>query len=163
MADLSRVTISLEDGLLQSFDQFIANRSYANRSEAIRDLIRDRLIAESAQDEKKEIVAVVTIVFDHHARELAAKLIDKQHSHHNIVISSMHVHLGTRHCLEVSILRGPGKLVQTLADEIIGTRGVLHGHVNYTSGEDTFAQWTDADHADSHSHGGHSHSHGHKS
>ena len=138
MADLARVTISLEEPLLAAFDALIEARGYGNRSEAIRDLIRDRLVREQGESATAEQVAVVSIVFDHHARELAAKLIEKQHHHHEIVVSSMHVHLGERHCLEVSILRGPGKIVRHLADDIVATRGVLHGEVTFTGGEKAF-------------------------
>ncbi len=134
MADLSRVSISLEANLLDLFDKLIEAKGYATRSEAIRDLIRDRLIREEAKNQAAEQVAVVTLVFDHHARELAAKLIEKQH-HHNLVVSSLHVHLGERHCLEVSVLRGPGHEVVHLGDELIATKGVLHGDITFTSGE----------------------------
>ena len=106
MAELTRISISLESALLLAFDQFLEGKGYTTRSEAIRDLIRDRLIRDEAKQPKGEQVAVVTLVYDHHARELAARLIDKQHDHHQLVVSSLHVHLGQRHCLEVSILRG---------------------------------------------------------
>jgi CopG family transcriptional regulator, nickel-responsive regulator len=151
MPELTRVSISLEESLLQAFDQHILARKYENRSEAIRDLIRDRLIREESAAGKKEQVAVLTLVYDHHARELASKLIDKQHHHHELVISSMHVHLGERHCLEVSILRGPGKEVQHLANELLATRGVLHGEVVYTGGEQAFSRWSDK-HSEPHDH-----------
>ena len=107
MSELTRVSISLESALLEAFDRSITAKGYANRSEAIRDLIRDRLIREEAARGKGEQVAVVTLVYDHHARELASRLIDKQHHHHQLVVSSLHVHLGERHCLEVAVLRGP--------------------------------------------------------
>ena len=150
MSELARVSISLEEPLLTAFDKVIEARGYENRSEAIRDLIRDRLVREQGEAGTAEQVAIVSIVFDHHARELAAKLIEKQH--HHLVISTLHVHLGERHCLEVSILRGPGKKLRALADDILATRGVLHGDVTFTSGEQAFKAWG----AD-----GHSHSHGH--
>jgi CopG family transcriptional regulator, nickel-responsive regulator len=153
MAELARVSISLEEPLLTAFDKLIEARGYANRSEAIRDLIRDRLVREQGEADAAEQVAVVSIVYDHHARELAAKLIDKAHHHHELVVSSLHVHLGERHCLEVSILRGPGKKVRHLADDILATRGVLHGEITFTSGEQAFRTWAGS--------GGHEHSHGH--
>src|SRR5213078_654438 len=109
MPDLTRISISLESALLDAFDQRIESKGYATRSEAIRDLIRDRLLRDEAERAEGEQVAVVTLVYDHHARELAARLIDKQHHHHELVVSSLHVHLGERHCLEVSVLRGPSK------------------------------------------------------
>ncbi|MBI3824307.1 MAG: nickel-responsive transcriptional regulator NikR [Planctomycetes bacterium] len=135
MADLTRISISLEENLLEAFDKLITAKGYATRSEAIRDLIRDLLIKQDARHRHGEQVAVVTMVFDHHARELAAKLIDKQHHHHDLVVSSLHVHLGERHCLEVSVLRGPGHEVMHLGDELLATKGVLHGDITFTSGE----------------------------
>ena len=144
MADLTRISISLEDVLLAAFDRSLASRGYATRSEAVRDLIRDHLIREEAKGEQGEMaerVAVLTLVYDHHARELAARLIDKQHHHHDLVVSSLHVHLGERHCLEVSVLRGPASEVRHLGEELLSTRGVLHGEITFTSGEGAFNSW----------------------
>jgi len=138
---LTRVSISLEGTLLDAFDALIAAKGYDNRSEAIRDLIRARLIREEAETAQGEQVVVVTLVYDHHARELAAKLIDKQHHHHGLVVSTMHVHLGERHCLEVSVLRGPAKEVRHLGEELLATRGVLHGEVLFAGGEEALNRW----------------------
>jgi CopG family transcriptional regulator, nickel-responsive regulator len=138
---LTRVSISLEGTLLDAFDALIASKGYDNRSEAIRDLIRARLIREEAEQAQGEQVVVVTLVYDHHARELAAKLIDKQHHHHGLVVSTMHVHLGERHCLEVSVLRGPAKEVRHLGEELLATRGVLHGEVLFAGGEEALNRW----------------------
>ncbi|MBY0522231.1 MAG: nickel-responsive transcriptional regulator NikR [Gemmataceae bacterium] len=140
MPDLTRVSISLESALLEAFDRHIAAKSYATRSEAIRDLIRDRLIQDEAHQEGGEQVAVVTLVYDHHARELANRLIDKQHHHHELVVSSMHVHLGERNCLEVTVLRGDAHKVRHLGDELLATKGVLHGEMILTSGEQALNQ-----------------------
>ena len=144
MPDLTRVSISLETALLKAFDRSITAQGYSTRSEAIRDLIRDHLVreeAKGAQGETAERVAVVTLVYDHHARELAARLIDKAHHHHDLVVSSLHVHLGERHCLEVSVLRGPAGAVRHLGEELLATKGVLHGEVTFTSGEGAFNRW----------------------
>lgn len=145
MADLTRISISLESALLSAFDADITERGYATRSEAIRDLIRAHLVHKGASDGKdgssEQVVAVLTLVYDHHARELAARLIDKQHHHHNLVVSSLHVHLGARHCLEVSVLRGSPAEVRHLGEELLSTRGVLHGDITYTRGEDAFSRW----------------------
>src|SRR5947209_3034447 len=141
MHELTRITVSLESALLEAFDQRNATKGYTTRSEAIRDLIRDRLVLEQAEQAEGEQVAVVTLVYDHHARELAARLIDKQHLHHDLVVSSLHVHLGERHCLEVSVLRGPSAAMQHLGDELLATRGVLHGEITFTSGEGGFNSW----------------------
>jgi CopG family nickel-responsive transcriptional regulator len=142
MSGLTRISISLETALLEAFDRRNGVKGYATRSEAIRDLIRDRLIAEEVEEAKGEQVAVVTLVYDHHARELAARLIDKQHHHHELVVSSLHIHLGQRHCLEVSVLRGPVKAVRHLGDELLATKGVLHGELRFTGGEGGFSRWS---------------------
>jgi CopG family nickel-responsive transcriptional regulator len=141
MSELTRISISLESNLLEAFDRQSAGKGYATRSEAIRDLIRDGLIAEEVDNAQAEQVAVVTLVYDHRARELAARLIDKQHHHHELVISSLHVHLGERHCLEVSVLRGPGAKVRHLGDELLATKGVLHGEIRFTGGERALNRW----------------------
>jgi CopG family nickel-responsive transcriptional regulator len=141
MGELTRISISLETALLNAFDRHISAKGYATRSEAIRDLIRDRLIHQAVQQNEGEQVAVVTLVYDHHARELAARLIDKQHHHHDLVVSSLHVHLGERHCLEVSVLRGPVNEVRHLGDDLLATKGVLHGEMTFTSGEGAFNRW----------------------
>src|SRR5262249_57920216 len=98
MTGLTRISISLETALLDAFDRLLAAKHYATRSEALRDLIRDRLVKEEAEHARGEQVAVVTLVYDHHARELAARLIDKQHHHHALAVSTLHVHLGEHHC-----------------------------------------------------------------
>ena len=141
MADLTRISISLETALLKAFDGFLGAKGYETRSEAVRDLIRDRLIKEEAHKAGGEQVAVVTLVYDHHARELAARLIDKQHHHHELVVASLHVHLGERHCLEVSVLRGRAGAVRHLAEELLATKGVLHGEISYTSDEGALNRW----------------------
>ena len=141
MSELSRVSISLESALLEAFDRRNGAKGYATRSEAIRDLIRDRLVREEIDEGRGEQVAVVTLVYDHHARELAARLIDKQHHHHELVVSSLHVHLGERHCLEVSVLRGQAAAVRHLGDELLATRGVLHGELILTGGEGALNRW----------------------
>ncbi|HLN30107.1 MAG TPA: nickel-responsive transcriptional regulator NikR [Gemmataceae bacterium] len=141
MADLTRISISLESALLEAFDQRNATKSYATRSEAIRDLIRDRLIREEGERAQGEQVAIVMLVYDHHARELASRLIDKQHHHHELVVSSLHVHLGERHCLEVTVLRGPAGKVRHLGDELMAVKGVLHGELVLTSGEGSLNRW----------------------
>jgi CopG family transcriptional regulator, nickel-responsive regulator len=141
MADLTRVSISLETALLEAFDRRNSSRGYGNRSEAIRDLIRERLVRDAADRAEGEQVAVITLVYDHHARELAAKLIDKQHHHHDLVVSSLHVHLGERHCLEVTVLRGTAAEVRHLGDELLATKGVLHGEMLFTGSEATLNLW----------------------
>lgn len=139
-SELTRVSMSLEENLLKSFDKLTARRGYETRSEALRDLIRDAIIRDNARAQTGVQVAVVTMVFDHHARELASKLVDKQHHHHDIVVSTMHIHLGPHHCLEVTVLRGPAKQVTHLADELLATKGVLHGEITFTTDEAGFRE-----------------------
>jgi CopG family transcriptional regulator, nickel-responsive regulator len=148
MADLTRISISLEETLLEAFDRRNDAKGYATRSEAIRDLIRDRLVREEAAAglPGAEQVAVVTLVYDHHARELASRLVDKQHHHHDLVVSTLHVHLGERHCLEVSVLRGSPDEVRHLGDELLAIKGVLHGEITFTSGERFFSDLAEAKH-----------------
>jgi CopG family transcriptional regulator, nickel-responsive regulator len=141
MSELTRISISLESALLDAFDQRNETRGYATRSEAIRDLIRDRLLREEAERAEGQQVAVVTLVYDHHARELAARLIEKQHHHHDLVVSSLHVHLSERYCLEVSVLRGRTAEIKHLGSELLATKGVLHGDLVFTGGETTLDRW----------------------
>src|SRR5947209_6400288 len=106
MTEVIRFSVSLEATLLAAFDRDITARGYANRSEAVRDLIRDRLIRAGAEGTEGEQVAIVALVYDHSERKLATGLIDKQHHHHDLVVSTMHIHLGERYCLETIVLRG---------------------------------------------------------
>ncbi len=127
MTDLARFGISIDERLLKRFDELIAQKGYVNRSEAIRDLIRCALVEEQWAREDEETVGTVTLVYDHHTRDLADKLTEHQHSHHEAIISALHVHLDAHHCLEVVVVKGQAREVKRLADELIGTKGVKHG------------------------------------
>lgn len=136
MSQLVRFGISIDEHLLSSFDTLIAGKGYANRSEAIRDLIRNALVEEEWRDDESWAVGTVTLVYDHHSTDLADKLTEHQHEHHDAIISSLHVHLDAQHCLEVVILRGQVQKIGRLASELIGTKGVKHGRfVATTTGE----------------------------
>ncbi len=128
---LERVGISLDERLLAQFDRLIAEKGYVNRSEAVRDLIRDSLVqrewAEGGGREEK--VAVVTLVYDHDSASLSQKLAHIQHDNHRAVVSALHVHLDPHNCLEVLVLRGPGKAVSAMGDELVSTKGVKYGKV----------------------------------
>ncbi|WP_053549641.1 nickel-responsive transcriptional regulator NikR [Desulfuromonas soudanensis] len=137
MADLTRFGISIDDRLLRRFDDLIAEKGSANRSEAIRDLIRGALIEDQWARGNDETVGTVTLVYDHHTRDLSDKLTEQQHSHHDAIVSALHVHLDAHHCLEVVVVRGKAREVKRLADELIGTKGVKHGKlVTTTTGKD---------------------------
>jgi CopG family transcriptional regulator, nickel-responsive regulator len=133
MADLSRTGVSIDAGLLKQFDQFIQSRGYANRSEALRDLIRDHLVATSVLAPDTEVVGTVTLIYDHHSRLLPEKLTDIQHEHHEAIISTVHAHLDHDTCLEVVVVKGKSKLIQSLADLLISTKGVQHGRLVMSS------------------------------
>jgi CopG family nickel-responsive transcriptional regulator len=131
---ITRFGISLERMLLEKFDNLIEKKGYANRSEAIRDLIRDSLVQEEWESSpNNETVGTITIVYSHDTRELADKLTDIQHHHHDIIISTMHVHLDEHNCLEVIAVKGKAKDIKAVADRLIGTKGVKHGKLTLTT------------------------------
>ena len=133
MSQITRFGISMDEKLLDRFDQYIREKEYANRSEAIRDLVRDKLVQDEWQDSDKETVGTISLVFDHHQRDLTEKLTRHQHDEHEVVISSMHVHLDHHNCLEVLVVKGhPGK-IRKIADKLISTKGVKHGKLVMTS------------------------------
>lgn len=136
MSETTRFGISIDGRLLQQFDILIEGKGYDNRSEAIRDLIRNALVEQQWAGDDEETVGTVTLVYDHHTRDLADKLTEHQHSHHEAIISTLHVHLDAHHCLEVVVVRGRTAEVRRLADELIGTKGVKHGKlVTSTTGK----------------------------
>jgi CopG family nickel-responsive transcriptional regulator len=132
MDNLVRTGLSLERELLDRFDTTINREGYQNRSEAIRDLIREHLV-EKAAEENKVIVGTLTLVYDHHQPNLSAKLIAAQHDAASKVLAATHVHLDHQHCLEVVILKGRSAEVKSLADRILSLRGVKHGQLTVTT------------------------------
>lgn len=132
MKKLVRFGVSLDHHLLDDFDELIARKNYTNRSEALRDLIRDNLVGQE-WDENKETVGTITIVYDHHVHALTEKLTDIQHRFHRLVLSAMHVHLDHDHCVEVLVVRGKGGDIKKVADTLIGTKGVKHGKLTMTT------------------------------
>jgi CopG family nickel-responsive transcriptional regulator len=137
MGTTVRFGISLDEKLLTSFDQLIEEKSYMNRSEAIRDLIRAALVEEKSSSEEAESVGTVTLVYNHHVRDLSEKLTDHQHAYHDQIISALHVHLDAHNCLEVLVVRGKVREIRQIAFELIGVKGVKHGKlVMTTTGED---------------------------
>jgi CopG family transcriptional regulator, nickel-responsive regulator len=131
---LVRFGVAMDEELLGRFDGLVARRGTgANRSEAVRDLVRDALVDEQWEAPDEEIVGTITMVFDHHANDLAEKLDALQHAHHDKVVSSMHVHLDAHNCLEVIVVRGASGEIRTIAETILGTKGVKHGKLVTTS------------------------------
>lgn len=133
MADIVRFGITITDDLLLRFDDLIAKKGYVNRSEAIRDLIRNSLVEHDLTDGDEEAIGTISMVYDHHTRDLADKLTEHQHSHHKEIISALHVHLDHHHCLEVVVAKGSAREIKKLADELIGTKGVKHGKLMMTT------------------------------
>jgi CopG family nickel-responsive transcriptional regulator len=137
MAELERIGIAIPGDLLKKFDKLIEQRGYANRSEAVRDLVRKELVDEVAASPTAQVCGTVTLIYDHHARLLMDKLTNIQHEHHSAIMSTVHVHLDHDNCLEVILVQGKSALVQKLANALIATKGVKHGRfVLTTSGHD---------------------------
>lgn len=137
MSKVERFGVSMDDELLERFDALIKQRQYSNRSEAFRDLVRKELVEQQWTDPNAEVMGAVTLVYHHESNELAAKLTEMQHDAHNNIVCTTHVHIDHHHCLEVMIVRGLCSQVQAIANALISTKGVLHGHlVSTTSGQD---------------------------
>ena len=132
MKKLVRFGVSLDNHLLQEFDGHISNHNYTNRSEALRDLIRDTLVGQQWR-ENKETVGIVSFVYDHHVRDLAGKLTRIQHDFQGHILAGMHVHLDHDHCLEVLVVKGKGMQIKKVADALISVKGVKHGKLTMTT------------------------------
>lgn len=135
MSALARIGITVPDDLLDQFDSLISGKNYPSRSEAFRDLIRDALIESAVSSGNEEVVGTLTLVYDHHARQLTDRLTGMQHDHHSQIVTTVHVHLDRHNCLEVIILRGKRADVQKIADRLIAVKGVRHGKLTVTKAE----------------------------
>jgi CopG family nickel-responsive transcriptional regulator len=129
MGFLSRIGIALDSDLLNRFDRHITRQGYTSRSEAFRDLIRDKLVAEKTAEPNATVVGTVTLIYDHHAHGVTDKLTDLQHAHHQLVVSTSHAHLDHDSCLEVLIVHGKSAEVETFAGRLISLKGVQHGRL----------------------------------
>ncbi len=127
-----RFGVSLPQELIERFDRHIIKKNYSNRSEAIRDLIRKSLIDEDIVS-NKTVIGVLHLLYNHHQRELSDKLTTLQHDHHDIIISTTHVHLNHDDCLEVILLKGKVKIINFLADQMIAVKGVKNGKLFLTA------------------------------
>ena len=132
MTKLARFGVSLERDLLEKFDRHIRRMKYANRSEAFRDLIRRELIRRE-WEEGEDVAGAVTIIYDHHRRDLVTKLTDIQHDFQKNIISTQHVHLDHDNCLEIVAVRGRPEDVRRLADNLLSVKGVKHGTLSMSS------------------------------
>ena len=133
MGETVRFGISIDDSLLERFDKLVDEKGYVNRSEAVRDLIRDALVEQVWEAGNDETVGTVTLVYDHHVHDLSDRLTEQQHQHHREIISALHVHLDAHNCLEVLVVRGKAAVVKKIADALIGVKGVKHGKLVMTT------------------------------
>jgi CopG family nickel-responsive transcriptional regulator len=127
---VQRITITIDDDLLEAVDGLMTRRGYTSRSEAIRDIVRDMMDRRGADDPKAACIATLSYIFDHATRGLAGRLTDAHHDHHDLSIASMHVHLDHESCLEVSVLRGASGAVAGFADTLATQRGVRHARLH---------------------------------
>jgi CopG family transcriptional regulator, nickel-responsive regulator len=149
---MQRLTITIDDDLLAVVDDFIAQRGYANRSEAFRDLLRNGLEhSGDATTTSRNCIATLSYVYDHAARELPKRLTQEAHDHSDLAQATLHVHIDPESCLEVTVLKGASADVKAFADHVIAERGVRHGHIVMMP--------IDPSHGHAHGHGhGHAHS-----
>ena len=134
MSELSRFGVSAEEELLHNFDRLIGVQGYANRSEALRDLMRDALVKSKLEDapDAGEVLGSLTLVYDHHASDLSDKMNALQHEFFNFIVSVLHVHISHDDCMEVIVLRGEIRQVRSLADSLLSLKGVKHGKLFIT-------------------------------
>ncbi len=133
MTKLIRFGISMNEDLLEKFDKIIDRKGYGNRSEAIRDLIRDELVEKEWQSEDEEVAGTITLVYDHHVKGLSHLLLETQHDYHDLILTSTHVHLDHNNCLEVLIVKGRASEAKKTAEKLISIKGVKHGKLTITS------------------------------
>jgi CopG family nickel-responsive transcriptional regulator len=133
MSGIMRFGVSIDSQLIKKFDSLIGRKGYATRSEAIRDMIRDSLVEREWESEEGETVGTITLVYNHHTRELEHALTDMQHKSFHQIISTLHVHLDAHNCLEVLVVKGSSREIKHIADRLIGTRGVKHGKLTMTT------------------------------
>jgi CopG family transcriptional regulator, nickel-responsive regulator len=133
MNNVVRFGVSIDEKLLDRFDSLISVKGYVNRSEAIRDLVRDMLVREEIADPESEVIGTLTLVYSHEVREISDRLNDIQHGNYQNIISAVHVHLDEHNCLEVLILKGSARVVTSIADRLLSVKNVRHGKLSVTT------------------------------
>jgi CopG family transcriptional regulator, nickel-responsive regulator len=157
---MQRITLSIDDDLARSLDDHMKKHRYASRSEALRDILREVQAREqldgnqAPRDDERFCVATLAYVYNHETRDLGRRLTQAQHTHHDLQVATLHVHLDHESCLEVAVLRGPAGAVREIAGETTSQRGVRHGHLHLVP-----ARLRQGRHA--HGHGKHGHAHIH--
>ncbi len=129
MSEIARFSVSVEDELLDEFDDFCRRQQIATRSEAVRQLIREKLTSEAWQSESHEVAGTLTLVYDHHRPQLQERMMELQHDHTGLIISTLHTHLEHNLCLEVIVLRGPAGELQSIASRLRGLKGIHRGEL----------------------------------
>lgn len=132
MSDLTRLSFSIEKNLFEKLERIVRQKAYENRSEFIRDVIRD-MIVEEEWGSNDEVIGTITLIFDHHKRELESKLTDIQHEFHDLVLASTHVHLTHDICAEMIMVKGAAKKINKLANLLRRQKGVLHAGLTMSS------------------------------
>ncbi|MBN2577973.1 MAG: nickel-responsive transcriptional regulator NikR [Pirellulales bacterium] len=135
MSSIVRFSVSLEDDLLVRFDRYCAEEQFATRSEAIRQLLRDRLTTEAWHSDSRDAAGTLTLVYDHHHPQLRKRLTAVQHEHTDLVVATMHAHLTHDLCLEVIVLRGPAGRLREIASQLRGLKGIFKGELVMASAE----------------------------
>ena len=130
---VTRFSVSVPPKLLTDYDKMVAEKGYDNRSPAVADMMRAQLVEHRQKTGGGEIAGTITLVYDHHTQHVQEALTAIQHDHHDVIISTMHVHLDHHNCLEVLVVRGKAALVKKISDELIAAKGVKHGKLTVTS------------------------------
>ena len=133
MSPLVRFGISINGDLLERFDREVVHKGYLNRSEAIRDLIRNQLVEEEWSREDEEVAGTITLIYSHHVKGLSESLLEMQHHFHHLIISTSHIHLDHHNCLEVLVVKGKAGEAREAANRLLGAKGVKHGKLTITS------------------------------
>lgn len=134
---MKRVGVSIDSRLLENFDTLINKKGYVNRSEAIRDIIRDQLVESHWENNNSEMVGTINLVYKHGLKALAEKIAELQHHNHTHIISSLHIHLDEDKCFETLVVKGKVSDIKEVADRLIGIKGVIHGKLTTcTKGEE---------------------------
>lgn len=161
MSDITRFGVSIESQLVEAFDAWSRKKGFANRSDALRQCMRNALQEEANENPHAQVSGVLSIIYDHHNSDLSKKLTSMQHEVHEVVMTNLHVHLDLHNCLEVMILKGENAVVQELADKLASTRGILKANLAIT-GIDTLAASCHSDHKHEQAHEHDEHAHTHK-
>ena len=135
MSNITRFSVSLEDDLLEQFDRYCKEQQFATRSEAIRQLLREKLTKEAWAGKSQDAAGTLTLVYDHHRPQLRNHLVNLQHDHHDLIVSTLHAHLTHDVCLEVILLRGPSDRLQKIAAQLRGLKGIFQGELVMASAE----------------------------